>query len=172
MSSAEIIDVDAVELDDDAATPAGKSRGKWPLLAGVAAVLLLGAGGGGAYYLTAGKAHPEKEKKAAASGEASDKNFVDVPPIIVNLRSADGRAHLLKLHFMLVASDVGQVDAVKAKLPVFIDALQPFLRELRPEDLNGSAAVYRAKEEMLSRASDAFGDGTVHDILIQDLIQQ
>jgi flagellar FliL protein len=54
--------------------------------------------------------------------------------------------------------------------------LQPFLRELRPDDLAGSAAVFRIKEEMLSRTTQALGQalgaGAVRDVLIQDLVQQ
>jgi flagellar FliL protein len=57
-------------------------------------------------------------------------------------------------------------------LPLILDAYQPFLRELRPEDLAGSAAVFRVKEELLIRANQVAGDGTVKDILIEDLVQQ
>ena len=53
-----------------------------------------------------------------------------------------------------------------------LGCVQPFLRALRPEDLSGSAAVVRLKEEMLIRAGEAFGRGRIRDILIQDLIQQ
>ena len=61
---------------------------------------------------------------------------------------------------------------MKEKLPLILDAYQPFLRELRPEDLAGSAAVFRLKEEMLVRTTRALGPGAVVDVLIQDLIQQ
>ena len=39
-------------------------------------------------------------------------------------------------------------------------------------DLAGSAAVFRIKEEMLSRTTQALGTGAVRDVLIQDLVQQ
>ena len=64
------------------------------------------------------------------------------------------------------------ISRVKQDLPLILDAYQPFLRELRPEDLAGSAAVFRIKEEMLVRASQVAGAGTAKDILIQDLVQQ
>ena len=47
-----------------------------------------------------------------------------------------------------------------------------FLRELRPEDLNGSAAVFRVKEEMMARMTATLGANMVRDVLIQDLVQQ
>jgi flagellar protein FliL len=170
VASAVIIDAEAELIADEApATPPPARRRKGPLLiAGAALIALLGAGGA-SYALLGGKAH---EAPKAASGDAAVQAYIDVPPVIVNLRSSDGRARFLKLHFMLVAADAGQSDAIKAKLPLYLDALQPFLRELRPEDLNGSAAVFRMKEEMMARANDALGTGMVRDVLIQDLIQQ
>lgn len=171
VSTIEIIDVDAVETVEGE-TGTGNKR-TLSILGAVLAVVLL-AGTGGAYFLWPSLFHGAAKSgtSASASAASTEKSLIDVPPMLVNLHSSDGRIHLLKLHFMLVAADDGKVEALKGKLPVYVDALQPFLRELRPEDLNGSAAVYRVKEEMLSRAAEAFGDGAIHDVLIQDLIQQ
>jgi flagellar FliL protein len=92
--------------------------------------------------------------------------------MVVNLRSADGQQRFLKLRFVLVPAEGTTEDEVRARLPVILDSFQPFLRELRPEDLSGSAAVFRLKEELLIRAGEVFGSGRIRDILIQDLIQQ
>ena len=73
---------------------------------------------------------------------------------------------------LLVAGPKATEASLKDQIPLVLDAFQPFLRELRPEDLAGSAAVFRIKEELLTRTRDALGDGMVDDILIQDLIQQ
>ena len=73
---------------------------------------------------------------------------------------------------MLVPGAKSSVEKLKDSLPVLLDAYQPFLRELRPEDLSGSAAVFRIKEELLIRSRDTLGDGQVKEILVQDLIQQ
>ena len=163
---------------------AGKFGKKKVIIAAAGAVLLLG-GGGGAYALMGGgdkpAAHGEEaaeaehgkaEKGESKEGEGEAAEFVDVPPMVVNLRSADGGARVIKLHFMLVPASADKAEAIKAKLPLILDAYQPFLRELRPEDLAGSAAVFRIKEEMLVRAGDVMGKGQVKDVLIQDLIQQ
>lgn len=169
MSTIEIIEEETVETPEDENSAGNKQ--KLSILAVILAVLLIAAAGG-AYFLWP-NAYPWAEKTGAgASADVSEKSLIDVPPMVVNLRSSDGRVQMLKLHFMLVAAGPGRVDAIRGKLPIYLDALQPFLRELRPEDLNGSAAVYRVKEEMLSRSIDAFGDGAVRDVLIQDLIQQ
>jgi flagellar FliL protein len=97
---------------------------------------------------------------------------LDVPPLLVNLRTADGAPHFLKVHVMLVPGAKSSSEKLKDSLPVLLDTYQPFLRELRPEDLSGSAAVFRIKEELLIRSRDALGDGQVKEILVQDLIQQ
>lgn len=139
------------------------------IIAAAAAALVLG--GVGAGFALMGGGGEEDEAKAVAS-DATSAAYIEVPPMIVNLRSADGQARFLKLRFIVVAADPGKVEEIKQKLPVVLDALQPFLRELRPEDLNGSAAVFRVKEEMMSRATGVLGAGAVRDVLIQDLIQQ
>ncbi|WP_204310811.1 flagellar basal body-associated FliL family protein, partial [Escherichia coli] len=72
--------------------------------------------------------------------------------------------------FMIVPGDGIAPDGLKEKLPLVLDSFQPFLRELRPEDLSGSAAVFRIKEEMMVRATATLGEGQVKDILIQDLV--
>lgn len=179
MSSAEIV--------EESATPAPpkKSKKKLIIIGSAAAVLLVGGGGGAAMMLSGGSAkaeasaeggHGEAAAEEAAEGEGGEgegkEAFVDVPAMVVNLRSPDGAARFLKIHFMLVPGPKGNVEGLKEKLPLILDAYQPFLRELRPEDLAGSAAVFRIKEEMLVRATQAVGSGMVKDVLIQDLVQQ
>lgn len=183
MSSPEIVEEGA-----EGATPAApKSKKKKLIIIGTAAgVLLLGGGGGAAMMLSGGSAkagtaaegsHGEVSNEAEGEGGdhgegAAREAFVDVPAMVVNLRSPDGASRFLKLHFMIVPGAKGTPEGIKEKLPLILDAYQPFLRELRPEDLAGSAAVFRIKEEMLVRATDVAGPGVVKDILIQDLVQQ
>lgn len=163
-------DGDAAE-DADGAAPKPKGKKKLILIAAVALIVLLLGGGGAAWFLMGGKKGAAKE--AATEKKLPGKDaFVDVPPMLVNLRASDGNPHFLKLHFMLVLGPKAKAEELKDQLPLVLDAYQPFLRELRPEDLAGSAAVFRIKEEMLVRTRDALGDGMVDDILIQDLVQQ
>lgn len=171
--------------------PAGKLgflRNKKVLIGLVGGLVVLAGGGGAALFLSGGhkaeagqgaeegEAAAEEEEAPAeeSGGEGKDGELplVDVPPMIVNLRTADGEGRYLKLHFMLEARTAAKADKLKAQLPAIIDAYQPFLRELRPEDVSGSAAVFRIKEEMLARATDVAGRGVVRDVLIQDLVQQ
>lgn len=183
MSSPEIIEEGA----EAAKAPPPKSRKKLILIGAAAGVLLLGGGGGAAFMLSGSSAKAEDAKDAhggakdaaasgghgeAAAGDAGKGAFVDVPAMLVNLRSPDGQARFLKIHFMIVPGDGVAPDGLKDKMPLLLDSFQPFLRELRPEDLSGSAAVFRIKEEMMVRATATLGAGQVKDILIQDLVQQ
>ncbi len=163
MPTEEIVDAVAVDVTKS------KSRTKVMLLA-AAGLLTFAVAGGGAYYYFSTR--PAADEDTSLAEGASSSAFVEVPPIMVNLRSGSDDARFLKVRFIVVASDEKKVDEVKGKLPVLIDALQPFLRELRPSDLDGSAAVFRIKEEMLRRARRALGRGMVEDVLIQDLVQQ
>jgi flagellar FliL protein len=152
------------------ALPAVERRGRrpskmmWIAIAAAAVVLIAGIvgvmlwrGGSGTHDGAAG---------------ASSSTYVDAPAMVVNMRSADGQTHFLKLRFVLVAASAGKVALINQRMPVVVDSLQSFLRELRPEDLNGSAAVFRVKEEMMIRAQDVLGQGSVRDILIQDMVEQ
>lgn len=175
---------DDVPVDEAGAKKKG-GKGRLIAIAVVAVGLLAGAGG--VYWFTqkSSGGHAEEKQAEAPAEEAEGEghggseggkadpaaSYIEVPPMMVNLRGGGAQAKFVKVRFIVVAAD-GKTDAVKARLPVILDALQPFLRELRPDDLNGSAAVFRIKEEMLRRCGAALGKGMVRDVLIQDLIQQ
>ena len=167
MSSNAIIDVLSIELRQEKP----KNRKKILILAGGAA-LLLAVAGGGAWWALHDRASEAAASSTVPAAGTDSSSYIEVPPIIVNLRSGDGQPRFLRLRFIIVAADAGQVNRINDRLPVVLDALQPFLRELRPDDLNGSAAVFRIKEAILARATQALGTGTVRDVLIQDLVQQ
>lgn len=160
----------AVEPENGGAVDISKAprfSRKMLVIASGAILLVIVIAGLTAYYLMQ-PATTSKKVEEEVPAEA----FVDVPAIVVNLRSADGTARLIKLHVMLVPTTAVAGEKIVARLPLVIDAFQPFLRELRPEDLAGSAAVFRIKEELLVRANAVAGDHTVRDVLVQDLIQQ
>ncbi|MBO9713509.1 flagellar basal body-associated FliL family protein [Sphingomonas sp.] len=159
-----------------------KSKKKLIIIGAAAAVVLLGGGGAGYMVMAGGAptdakaeaAHAKKESKGHGEGDGKEGEaaYIDVPPMVVNLRSPDGGSHFLKLHFNFVPGPAGDEATIKDKLPLVLDSYQPFLRELRPEDLSGSAAVFRVKEELMRRTTAALGPDVVSDILIQDLVQQ
>jgi flagellar FliL protein len=161
---------DGTETGDAAAQGAPNKKKRLIIIAAAALVAL--GGGGGAYMMLAGGGDaPAHGEEAAEEAEEGAETFVDVPPMTVNLRTADGASRFLKVHLMLVPGKA-EAEAITKKLPLVIDSYQLFLRELRPEDLSGSAATFRIKEELLVRGNAALGAGAVRDVLIQDLVQQ
>ena len=53
-----------------------------------------------------------------------------------------------------------------------LDHFQVFLRELRVDDLNGSAGIYRIKEELLRRVSIAVYPVEIRDVLFKEMLIQ
>jgi flagellar FliL protein len=61
---------------------------------------------------------------------------------------------------------------VKQAVPRLQDMFQTYLREMRPEELRGSAGTYRLREELIIRANIAAAPAHITDVLfIQMLIQ-
>lgn len=151
--------------------------------------LLVVLGGGVAAYMfmPAGEeAHAEGEHGAegAAHAEAAAEpvtalhlpaehaTFVDIPDLIVNIQSADGTPAYLKL---VVALEIDQPEAgtlVEPVLPRVVDQFQTYLRELRVDDIRGSAGVMRLKEELLRRVNLALAPLPIRDVLFKEMIVQ
>jgi flagellar FliL protein len=53
-----------------------------------------------------------------------------------------------------------------------VDLMQTYLREMRPEELRGSAGTYRLREELLVRASTAAAPAKVSDVLFTQMLVQ
>ena len=61
---------------------------------------------------------------------------------------------------------------VRAALPRLMDMFQTYLREMRPEELRGSAGMYRLREELLARANVAVTPAKVIDVLFVEMLIQ
>jgi flagellar FliL protein len=57
-------------------------------------------------------------------------------------------------------------------MPRVQDVVQTYLREMRPEELRGSAGVYRLREELLARANAAVSPARISDILFTQMLIQ
>lgn len=135
------------------------------MLAGGVAVLLGAAGG---VYVYLGHTHTEEP----AQQERKPVVFVDLPDMLVNLTAPANRPKYLKLKIALEVADEQTAEQVKPLLPRVIDSFQVHLREMRPEDLEGSAGMYRLKEELLRRINQAVFPAKVDAILFKELLLQ
>ncbi len=152
-------------------------RNKKKLIIIIAAVTLLLLGGGGAgLYFTGMIGGHKTEGKAGEEEKKDDKEhkayFYDLGDMIVNLSGDGRRPSMLKVKITLELEDEkdkAQMDQVK---PRILDSFQVYLRELRVEDLKGSAGIYRLREELLLRVAEAAHPAKVRDVLITEMLVQ
>jgi flagellar FliL protein len=162
-------DNDQEEGATQAAAAPKKSKKKLIVIA--AAVLLLVAAGGGAGWFFFLRGHGEEARAETAA--AKPPIFVDVPEVLVNLVGAPGeRIQYLKVKVVLEVKEEKQVDVIKPTMPRVSDIFQTYMRELRPADLNGSAGLFRLKEELTRRVNVAVAPGHVNAVLFKEIVIQ
>jgi flagellar FliL protein len=139
---------------------------KLGLIAGGALLVLVG-GGGGAYYMFRSPA----PKQAAPPVKPAV--FVDLPEVLVNLANTSGeRTQYLKVKIVLELSDDKLKEQITPVMPRVMDAFQTYLRELRSTDLDGSAGLYRLKEELTRRVNVAIAPGRINAVLFKEIVVQ
>jgi len=157
----------AGEGTEAAATPGLKLP--WKLMAMIAAgvVLLAGLGTGG--YLVFGGSRPSQ----AAVGNVKPAVFVDLPEVLVNLsNTGSDRTQYLKVKVVLELPDALLMQQIQPVMPRIMDTFQTYLRELRPTDLEGSAGLYRLKEELTRRVNLAIAPSKVNAVLFKEIVVQ
>ncbi|MFZ8469333.1 flagellar basal body-associated FliL family protein, partial [Staphylococcus aureus] len=83
-----------------------------------------------------------------------------------------GRASFLKMSVTLQLKDQAAVAVLDANKPRVLDAFNTYLRELRPSDVQGSAGIYRLRDELMTRLNGMIEEGLVKDILFSEIIVQ
>ncbi len=133
--------------------------------AGLLAVLL--AGGGAFLFLGGG----DNDGQAEAASPAI---FVDVREMTVNLASEPNqdRPRFLRFSVALEVDDPEVASSLEPLMPRIEDTFQVFVRELRPSELEGSAGVYRLREELLRRVNIAVHPAKVDGVLFKELVVQ
>lgn len=102
--------------------------------------------------------------------------YFTLPEFLVDLSpDDDGRTAYLKMRVSISLGDgdanatAKQIEAVK---PAVVERLTFFLRELRPEDFEGSEGMAQVKREMLRRVNLAIAPSTASDVIIEELVIQ
>ncbi|MCA3721754.1 MAG: flagellar basal body-associated FliL family protein [Phenylobacterium sp.] len=165
------------------------------IIAGVAAVVVLGGGGAAAFFLffnqppaaekdgaeKKGGAEAKKEAGKAPEGEEGEPLvvvtqgpdgvlFCTLPNMVTNMQASDGRPVYLKLKVTLEAPDQETADLIGPAMPRLQDMLQAFLRELRPEDLQGSQGTFQLRTEVLRRVNLVIAPARVNAVLIEEML--
>ena len=164
--------------------PAPK-RGMRKLLLILVPVLLLG-GGAGAWFsgllprlLGHGTEHIAEGVEHGAAGEKPEKKvaeapaptFLELPDIVANL-NAGRRTAFIKLKARFELSKPEDMAPLQAAMPRIIDLFQSYLREMRPEELRGTAGTYRLREELIARSNIAAHPARVVNVLFTELLVQ
>jgi len=152
-----------------------KKKSKKLLLIVLPLVLLLGGGGGVVVmkmFFSGGKVDPAVAKKKAEEERRRKVVYFPLPEILVNLSGEGGKTHYLKIRVSLELPDKAEIPKVESVLPRIIDNFQVYLRELRIEDLRGSAGLYRLREELLARVKKAAVPAKVSDVLFREMLVQ
>lgn len=96
--------------------------------------------------------------------------FYTLPDLTANVQTADGRPTYVKLKLTLEMHDAALAEHLQAETPRMKDMFQAFLRELRPEEMQGSAATYQLKAEILRRVNLIAAPGKVDAVLIEEML--
>lgn len=152
---------DLPESEDGNAKPA-KSKKK---------LFLYGGGGLGTlllaglvyFFFFAGPAPDKMEAKGI---------FFDLPEMTANLSATTERPQYLRAKVTLELADSSVVEAVKSSMPRVIDTFQVHMRELRAIDLEGSAGLYRLREELMRRINLAIAPAKVRAVLFKEVVVQ
>ena len=173
------------DAEADGEKPEGEATGAAPkkglrkfltkkiLMIAVPALLLVFGGGGAGAYFFLFKGEAAHEAKAEEVPLTPPKvAFSDMQDILVNIQSNDGTPAYLKLGVSLELENDEQKAALEPLMPRITDQFQAYLRELRLDDLKGSAGVLRLKEELLRRVNVAAAPYKVRDVLLKEMIVQ
>jgi len=134
----------------------------------VGGVVLVGGLGTGAYMMF-GHSHESQ----AATPVVKPAVFVDLPEVLVNLsNTGSDRTQYLKVKVVLELPDALLMQQIQPVMPRITDTFQTYLRELRPTDLDGSAGLYRLKEELTRRVNVAIAPNKVNAVLFKEIVVQ
>ncbi|WP_298255248.1 flagellar basal body-associated protein FliL [Bradyrhizobium sp.] len=153
------------------AAEAPAPKGKLKLILAVVAVLATAGGGATWFFLL--RHHDKGAHAEAVAPPPKPPTYVEVPDMLVNLIGLPGeRVQYLKAKIVLEVKEEKQAEAIKPSLPRVTDIFQTYLRELRPSDLNGSAGLFRLKEDLTRRVNAAVAPNQVSAVLFKEVVIQ
>lgn len=170
-------EIEGEEEGDDSGS--GRKR----LLIVIAAILVLILGGAAAAYFTGmlqpvidmlsgGQDAAEVEAVEETQIISGDAVFYDLQEMLVNINTGGRKTVYLKIRVSLELENGDDITKIEEMMPRIVDNFQIYLRELRVEDLKGSAGMYRLREELLKRVNVAVAPAKVNDVLFKEMLVQ
>ncbi|SDN99064.1 flagellar FliL protein [Methylobacterium phyllostachyos] len=178
----------SAEEGEAGAAAAPKGKKKLMIIVSAAAILVLGGGGA---FMMMGHGGGHGDGKEVAGGEHGGGHgghggdgagsegkqpvvFVELRELLLNLSPdlPQDKTKYAKVRLSLELKDAKVEAEVKPLMPRVEDALQIYMRELRPSDLTGSVGLFRLREELLRRVNIALYPAKVEAVLFKDVIVQ
>lgn len=148
-----------------------KKPSKLPLILGVVGLLV---GGGGGFFATYSGMLMGEESKAVVEDPGlpekpiAEFEYIAMEPMVISIgRVSEGRH--LRFGAQLEVPPEYKADVEKL-MPRIVDVLNGYLRALKLEDLDKSAALIRIRGQMLRRIQVVTGLGRVNDFLIMEFV--
>jgi flagellar FliL protein len=179
---------DIAEADKEPAAEQPSVKKKKIIIIVAAAVLLLLLVVAGLFFfgIIGSKNHAPvadaKSKSDGSEGESVDGNdnansevqpvYFNLDEFIVNLNKVGGAPSFLKMAITLELESDDSVEKIGQKMPLIRDTFQVYLRELRSDDLQGSAGVFRLRQELLLRLNKLMYPVKISDILFREILIQ
>ncbi len=167
---------DGEGTDGEASARARRLSGKKLVLFIALPILLIGLAGMGIYFSgLADSLIGAEENEGELLSQEEDEGpsvYYDIPEMLVNLNSSGRKTGYLKISVSVEVGSEEDVGKLQVVLPRIVDSFQVYLRELRVEDLSGSAGLQRLREELLIRVSNAASPTVVRDILFREMLIQ
>jgi flagellar protein FliL len=162
---------------EDVAAPGKPQRGRKKLILLALPLVLVLAGGGlwftGILPSMLGLSPAEEVVEAPPPEDAPPVPvFVTMPDITANLNVSGRRATFIRLRSQIEVGSAADAEALRQAMPRLLDLFTTYLRELRPEELRGSAGTHRLREELIARANIAASPVRVTDVLFTEILVQ
>lgn len=163
---------EAEDVEEGEAPPAQPSGKKNLIIVG-AAVLLLIATGAGLFISGVLDSILGIEEASLEPGEMpAGKVFYKLENITLNLNAKGPTARFLQVGLTLVLVSDKDVPKIEGMVPRITDYAVSYLRELAPEELEGSANFHRLRENLLLRIRAAAAPVPVADVLFNAIFVQ
>jgi flagellar protein FliL len=118
-----------------------------------------------------GGGHAAGGGEGGEGGGASGPQFVNVPPLLVNL-SGGTRTRFLRLTLAVEVNDSHGKATLTAQMPKLIDSMQLYLRTLGLESFNTVAGLTTVRHDLLARVNRIDPGIGAKSVLFQDLMVQ
>ncbi|TAH37572.1 MAG: flagellar basal body protein FliL [Alphaproteobacteria bacterium] len=153
-----------------------KSKKKLILFIVLPIVAILGAGAGlyfsGMLDSLLGKEAEHAEEAKEEPKKIEDFVYFDLPEIVVNLSATGKKNTFMKISISLQVEKEEEKTELEKITPRIVDKFQVYLRGLQVEDLQGSAGIYRLREELLARVNVVTEPIKIHDVLFKEILVQ